>query len=88
MGIWTLTVKPEESTRCITDLNYVLTMQCHRDYATHHVAEKDHQATQVSTSRQGSERTVTKKIKLLLAMLQVYKIERAVQRERMRQCHV
>ena len=37
------------------DINYVLTMQGHQDYATHRVAEKDHQATEVSTSRQGSE---------------------------------
>ena len=33
----------------------------HHD-ATHHVAEKDHQATEVSTSRQGPEWTAKKKI--------------------------
>ena len=49
MGIWILRVKPKESkftyaltTRCTTDLNYVLTMQGHRDCATHRVTEKDH----------------------------------------------
>ena len=49
MGIWTPRAKPEESkftytptTRCITDLNYVLTMQGHWDCATHRVAETDH----------------------------------------------
>ena len=88
VGIWTLTAKPEEfkftytlTTRCITDLKYVLSMQGHQDCTTHHVAEK----TEVSFSRQGSERSMTKKIKLLLAALQVYKIEHAVQCEGMRQ---
>ena len=49
MGIWTPRAKPEESkftytptTRCITNLNYVLMMQGHWDCATHRVAEKDH----------------------------------------------
>ena len=62
MGIWTPRAKPEVSkftytptTRCITDLNYVLTMQGHRDCVTHCLAEKDHQATEISTSRQESD---------------------------------
>ena len=54
MGIWTLRAKPKESklhiiiptTRCITELNYVLTMQSHWEFTTHRVAEKDHQAIQ------------------------------------------
>ena len=43
-------------------LNPPLIIQGHWDYKTHRVAEKDHQATEVSTSRQGSEWTATKKI--------------------------
>ena len=69
MGIWTLRAKPMESKftytptmMCITDLNYVLTMQDHWDCAIHCVAEKDHQATEVFTIKQGSEWTATKKI--------------------------
>ena len=52
------------TTRCITDLNYLLMIQGHRDCATHRVAEKDYRATVVYTSRQRSEFvwTATKKI--------------------------
>ena len=70
MRIWTPRTKPGESnftytltTRCITDLNYVLMILGHWDCTTSYcMAEKDYQATEVSTSRHGSEQITTKKI--------------------------
>ena len=51
-------------------------MQDHRDCANHCIAEKDYQATEVSTSRRiRTDRN--EEDKLLLVALQVYKIERA-----------
>ena len=51
------------------------------------MAEKDHQATEVPISTR-IRMDHDKEDKLLLAMSQVYEIERAVRHEGMRKCYV